>query len=157
MTEPMITAAPAATRPAGVLDLTKIFFTRVLVDPVREGRLRNRDWPFGLGAVVALAYAAYAVGVLVVIFSSAIRERAELAISTSSSASLPRAYVWLLLALLIFALTLFQTSAMHASVWLRIVGLILCVVVMGTWCIRYTSSERRAGRDGAGDRADASG
>ena len=139
MTEPVISTAPAAARRTGVLDLIKIFFTRVLVDPVREGRIRNRDWPFGLSAVVALAYAAYAVGVLVVIFSSAIRERAELAISTASSASLPRAYVWLLLALLIFALTLFQTSALHASIWLRVVGLIICVVVMATWCIRFTS------------------
>ena len=45
----------------------------------------------------------------------------------------------MLLALVIFALALFQTSAMHASVWLRIVGLTLCVIVMGTWSIRYTS------------------
>ena len=144
MTEPstpgssMITA-PATGRRSDVLDLVKIFFTRVLVDPVREGRLRNREWPFGLGAVVALAYVAYAVGVLLVMSSSAIRERAELSISSASSATLPRAYVWVLLALVIFALALFQTSAMHASVWLRIVGLTLCVIVMGTWSIRYTS------------------
>ena len=131
--------APATGRRSDVLDLVKIFFTRVLVDPVREGRLRNREWPFGLGAVVALAYVAYAVGVLLVMSSSAIRERAELSISSASSATLPRAYVWVLLALVIFALALFQTSAMHASVWLRIVGLTLCVIVMGTWSIRYTS------------------
>ena len=139
MTEQTIITAPTPDGRPSVLELIKIFFARVLVDPVREGRLRNRDWPFGLSAVVALAYLAYAVGVLLVIFSSPIRERAELAISTASSASLPRAYVWLLLALLVFALTLFQTSAMHASVWLRIVGLIMSVVVMATWSIRYNS------------------
>jgi hypothetical protein len=132
-----LTNTPAANQRAGILDLTRIFFTRVLIDPVREGRLRNQEWPYGLSAVVAVAYVAYAVGVLLVILSSTIRERAELSISTTSSATLPRAYVWLLLALLIFALTLFQTSAMHASIWLRIVGLSFCAVVMATWSFQY--------------------
>jgi hypothetical protein len=135
-----VAADPTVARPTGV-GVFRVFLDRVLRDPVREGRLRNVDgrWPHGLGAVVATAYLAYAVGMAIVIFSTPIRENAELIITSSSSASVPRSYVWLLLALIVFALALFQTSAMHASWWLRVVGLIASVVVMGTWSLRYSS------------------
>jgi hypothetical protein len=135
-----LTLDPAAAKPTTV-GVLRVFLDRVLRDPVRQGRLRNVDrrWPVGLGAIVATAYLAYGVGMAIVIFSSPIRETAELSISSSSSASMPRSYVWLLLVLVVLALALFQTSAMHASWWLRVVGLIASVVVTATWSLRGTS------------------
>jgi hypothetical protein len=128
----------AATKPTA-RGLLALFLARVLRDPIRSGRLRNTAWPYGLGMVVAAAYLLYAVAAGVVIFSSRIREGAELTVSSTSAASLPRGYVWLLILLVLVALALFQTAALHAVWWLRLVGLAASMVVITTWGVRYTS------------------
>ncbi|MBA3529841.1 MAG: hypothetical protein H0T91_11155 [Propionibacteriaceae bacterium] len=140
MTDPL-TLDPAVSthpRPSWVL-LFRTLVEKVIGEPVRNGRLREVGWPYGLRGIVGLGCAVYALGAVVVIFSSLIRRSGELSVATTLAASIPRGYVWLLLFMVLIALAMFQTAALHTAWWLRLVGVLTSVVVMGTWGFRYSS------------------
>ena len=49
-----------------------------VVGPVREGRIRDHGWPYGLRAVVLLGYLAFAFAGVLVVASGAIRQASTL-------------------------------------------------------------------------------
>jgi len=51
---------------------------QTVVGPVREGRIREVGWPYGLRAVVLLAYLAFLFAGVLVVASGAIRRGAVL-------------------------------------------------------------------------------
>lgn len=132
------TGAPAADpRRAGRLGLDlwhtlRDFLTRVFVEPVRSGRLRDTGWPSGLRPVVLAALIAEGAGILLVLLAGPIRASLELTATGGSDGFLfPRAALWIVTALTAFALTLGQAGALHAPPWLRwlVTGFIVLVII----------------------------
>ena len=111
---------------------------RVLADPIRRGRLRDVGWPYGLRSVVVLAVVAYAIGAGLAAASGLVRANSELTAPTSSVGSVPRAWLWLVLLVVLVALALFQTAALHLPVWLKIIALISSLLIMASWGLRYS-------------------
>jgi hypothetical protein len=141
------TATPPRRRPP-VARLLLTLVAKVIADPIRNGRMRDVDWPYGLRLIVGLGSVSFAIGALVVVFSSLIRRSGELSVASTLSASIPRGYVWLLIWLVLVALAMFQTAALHTTWWLRLVSVIASATVMGTWGIR--SAQFGAGLVGTG-------
>lgn len=113
------------------------FVRDVVVKPVRSGRLQDGGgWPYGLTAVVTVALVLYLGAVVLVLTSSLWRADKVLALSTTAGAAVPRALVWILLFLLVFALTLFESAALRGPWWLKILGALVTVLVMGVWGLR---------------------
>lgn len=125
-------------RAATAVVAARTLSARVLVDPVRGGRLRDIDWPYGLRWVVAVGYLAYGLGAAVVLAASAIRRDADLAVASTLSSTIPRAWLWVPIVIVVVALTLFQTATLHASWWLRPIGAGTTLVIMGSWGLRYS-------------------
>ncbi len=108
-----------------------VFVERVVVEPVREGRLRDVDWPFGLRPVVAVGIAGYIVAAALVLLSGPLREVLPLASQPGSiMLVLPRSIVWLVLALTALSTTLAASGALHAPAWLRWLMTSFVVVIM---------------------------
>jgi len=118
-------AAPAAARPRRrVLAVARRtvaeFIGHVIVEPVREGRLRDIDWPVGLRPVVVVGVIGFAVAAALVLFSGPLRELVPLASQPGTTLLvLPRALVWLVLALTALSATLAASGALHVRPWLR--------------------------------------
>lgn len=107
------------------------FVERVIVEPVREGRLRDIDWPFGLRPVVMIGIVGYVVAAALVLFSGPLRELLPLASQPGSTMLvLPRAIVWVVLALTALSTTLAASGALHARAWLRWLMTSFVVVIM---------------------------
>ena len=113
---------------------------RVLADPVRRGRLRDVGWPYGLRSVVVLALVAYVIGAGLAATSGLIRSNSELTAPTSDVGSVPRAWLWLVLLVMLVALALFQTAALHLPGWLKIIALLSSLVMMASWGLRYSET-----------------
>lgn len=112
-------------------DTVKLFVTRVLVEPVREGRLRDVGWPVGLRPIVAVGLASYAIAVVLVLASALIRENSDLFVQSGSDAPpIPRAVLWLTMALIAVSVSLGQAGALHASRWARWVVTLFTVLVL---------------------------
>lgn len=90
-------------------------FVRVLlVDPIDRGRLRDTAWPVGLAPVVALGTGAFALAVLVILVAPLVRELSPLSVSVGATVlSLPRVLLPALLWLVVIAVALLQTAALH--------------------------------------------
>lgn len=109
----------------------------VVIEPVRSGRLRDGGgWPYGLAAVVTLALVLCLGAVVLVLTSSLWRAGGVLALSTTAGASVPRSLVWVLLFLLVFALALFESAALRGPWWLKTLGALVTILVMGLWGLR---------------------
>ncbi len=105
---------------AAAWSTTRLFVTRVLVEPVREGRLRDVQWPPGLRPIVAVGLAGYIAAVTLVLGSSIIRQQLELTVQAGTNAPpLPRSVLWVSMALTALAVTLGQSGALHTRAWLR--------------------------------------
>jgi hypothetical protein len=114
---------------AGVLRQT-------FVEPVRAGRLRNLDWPYGLPALVAAAYAMFALAALTVILSGLIRQQSTLVFGGPGAVGLPEVAVWPLVLLLSFGAASLVTAALHGPWWLKLVGLVFGLMIGGSWTLR---------------------
>jgi hypothetical protein len=114
---------------AGVLRQT-------LVEPVDAGRLHNLDWPYGLSALVVAGYAMFAVAALIVVLSGPIRRQSTLVISGFASVGLPEVALWPLVVLLSFGAASLMTAALHGPWWLKILGLLVVLMITGTWTLR---------------------
>jgi hypothetical protein len=118
----------------GLLATGRAFIHNVFVLPIREGRLRDIDWPVGLRPIVLLAIVAYSVGVLLVLTGELIRSNSTLFAQATSQVPQPRSTVWILLALIAFSLVLAQTGAIHVRAWVRwpITGYVcMCLLFLG--------------------------
>ena len=115
-----------------------------MVDPIEQGRLRDLEWPYGLRSIVLAGYSVFVIAGLMVIFSGLIRERSTLIVS-GSGLGLPEQMVWPLVLLLSFGVASLMAAAQHGPWWLRVLGLLFTLMVMGTWSLRSPSLAGWAG------------
>ncbi|MEU1972194.1 hypothetical protein ABZ477_11095 [Microbacterium sp. NPDC019599] len=114
-----------------VAGVVRDFVLHVVVEPVRDGRLRAQRWPRGLAPVVAIALAGYVLAAIAVVAAGAIREASELSASAGTFAiSMPAWTVGPLLALVVLALALAQTAALRVPLWLAVIVTLLSTLVM---------------------------
>ncbi|PZQ90395.1 MAG: hypothetical protein DI534_04060 [Leifsonia xyli] len=107
------------------------FLHRVILAPMHDGRLRDIDWPLGLRPLVVVGIVGYTVAVLLVLFSGPLREWVPLAAQSGSvTLTLPRALVWIVLALTALSTSLAASGALHTRAWLRWVMTGFVVAVM---------------------------
>ena len=139
------TAAPIVPGPTAEDRRSRLsrFLTGVLrqtlADPVASGRLRNLDWPYGLTALVAAGYAMFALAALIVILSGSIRRQSTLLFGGFASVGLPETAVWPLVVLLSFGAASLMTAALHGPWWLKILGLVVVLMISGSWTLRSAS------------------
>ena len=132
MAEPPVLAprtARAAAFVRGVVEQT-------VVAPVREGRIREHGWPYGLRAVVLVAYVVFALAGLLVVASGAIRRSSGLEPNGSGGVGLPGPAVWMLATLFSFGLSLLLTAGLRAPWWLRVPALLVVLAALAAWSLR---------------------
>ncbi|MDH6182335.1 hypothetical protein M2152_002517 [Microbacteriaceae bacterium SG_E_30_P1] len=100
-------------------DTVVLFIRHVIVEPVREGRLRDVGWPRGLRPIVFVALVGYAVAVALVLGSSLIRAGSDLFLQSGDATPLPRSVMWVTMSLTALALALGRAGALHARAWAR--------------------------------------
>lgn len=119
--------------------LVRSVLRQTLLEPVRDGRLRDDDWPPGLRAVVAAGYLAFALAAATVVVAAPLRRRATLEVTGSAGLGVPESTVGLLLLLLSFGVACLWVAALHGPWWLKLVGLALALSLMGAWGVRSPS------------------
>jgi hypothetical protein len=119
-------------------------YRQTLVEPIEQGRLRDLEWPYGLRSIVLAGYVVFLVAALLVIFSGLIREHSSL-IVFGSGLGLPEQMVWPLVLLLSFGVASLMAAAQHGPWWLKVLGLLFTLMVMGTWSLRSPSLAGWAG------------
>ena len=113
-------------------------YRQTLVQPIEQGRLRDLEWPYGLRSIVLAGYIVFVIAGLMVVFSGLIREHSTLIVS-GSSLGLPEQMVWPLVLLLSFGVASLMAAAQHGPWWLKVLGLLFTLMVMGTWSLRSPS------------------
>ncbi len=108
---------------------------------IRAGALRDHGWPTGLRTLVWIGTAAAVVAALLALFSEPIRRSAELVVTAPGESGVPRAWIWLVLVLLVVAAALFQVAATHGPWWLRGLGLVVSIGLMSIWGVPGVGSE----------------
>jgi hypothetical protein len=111
---------------------------QTLIEPISSGRLRNLHWPYGLLALVVAGYAMYAIAGLMVVLSGLIRRESTLIMSGLQTVGLPNGAVWTLVVLLSFGTASFLTAALHGPWWVKVLGLLVVLIIAGTWSLRST-------------------
>src|SRR5690606_31099728 len=82
--------------------------------------LRDVGWPLGLRPIVVVAVVGYIVAAALVLFSGPLRELVPLSTQPGTvMLTLPRALVWIVLALTALSATLAASGALHARPWFR--------------------------------------
>ena len=119
-------------------------YRQTLVEPIEQGRLRDLGWPYGLRSIVLAGYIVFVIAGLMVIFSGLIRENSTL-IVFGSGLGLPEQMVWPLVLLLSFGVASLMAAAQHGPWWLKVLGLLFTLMVMGTWSLRSPSLAGWAG------------
>ncbi|HZL73855.1 MAG TPA: hypothetical protein VFB83_00645 [Propionibacteriaceae bacterium] len=119
-------------------------YRQTLVDPIEQGRLRDLGWPYGLRSIVLVGYVVFVIAGLLVISSGLIREHSTLIVS-GTGLGLPEQLVWPLVLLLSFGVASLMAAAQHGPWWLKVLGLLFTLMVMGTWSLRSPSLAGWAG------------
>ena len=102
----------------------------VIIEPVRDGRLKDHQWPTGLRPLVVIALVLSGVLVALTGLSGVVRGRTTLLFSPPDL-SLPNLAVPVLIVTLTFALVLLYLAALHVRPLVRILLLImLCSIVL---------------------------
>jgi hypothetical protein len=138
------TGASAGTGPITIQGPTRLarfatgLYRQTLVDPIEQGRLRDLEWPYGLRSIVLVGYIVFVLAGLLVIFSGLIREHSTLIVS-GTGLGMPEQLVWPLVLLLSFGVASLMAAAQHGPWWLKVLGLLFTLTVMGTWSLRSLS------------------
>ena len=132
--------APEASRPWRLRTFALGVLRQTLLDPVREGRLRDEGWPDGLRAVVTAGYLVFAAGGLLVVLSGPLRRSAELSTSGGTALGLPTAAAWPLVVMLSFVTAALLLAAVRGPWWLAVLGTLFALTQMGVWALRSPSS-----------------
>ncbi len=123
---PWLRRMPSPLRAAG--SAVVAYLTRIFVDPVRGGRLRDVDWPVGLRPIVVVAIVGYGVAAALILLGPQLRALLDLTAQGTipSLVAVPDALDWLIFALTALSLSLAVSGALHARAWLRwlIVGVV---------------------------------
>ena len=121
-------------------------YRQTLVEPIEHGRLRDVVWPYGLRAIVLVGYIVFIIAGLTVIFSALIRAHSTLIVfGWGSGLGLPERAIWPLVLFLSFGLAALLAAAQHGPWWLKLLGLLFTLMVMGTWSLRSPSLAGWAG------------
>ncbi len=137
---PTALASPRSTAPRSWRTARPVRFVRGVLrqsvaEPVAAGRLRDEGWPYGLRAVVGLAYAMFAIAAVLVVASGPIR-RSSVLVVTSSGVGTPQGSVWLLVLLLSFGSAALITAVLHGPGWLKVLGTAYALAIMSSWSLR---------------------
>lgn len=115
---------PWPSRQSGVLrggaEVLVALVDRVLVDPVREGRLRASGWPRGLAAIIGCCLVLYGVLAVVTITGPVLRQALP---AGASAFGIAPDLLTAAMAATAFLAALLVTGAMHAPVGLKLTGL----------------------------------
>lgn len=111
------TVSPQAS-PWSPWRMLQFLVRRVIVDPVREGRLRDTGWSAGLRAVVAAGIVCFAVAVGMTVFAQQIRTHTQLVLQVDST--VPVMALPILVVIFLFAMTCLFTAGLHMTLWVRI-------------------------------------
>lgn len=108
-------------------------FERIVIDPVRTGRIRRVDWPPGLAVNAALGLVCYLTAMTVGVAAPWLRAVLP---SPHSTLGMPTTVIVALFAVLILTSALAVSAAWHAPWPLRVVGVVLplpllCVPAVG--------------------------
>jgi hypothetical protein len=117
---------------------------QTVVEPIRNGRLRDLDWPYGLRSIVLIGYLGFGVAAVIVILSGLIRQHSDLIVS-ATGLGLPEQLIWPLVVLLSFGVACCVSAALHGPWWLKLLGLLFALMVIGTWSLRRGSLAGWAG------------
>jgi hypothetical protein len=140
-------SAPLApSGPSRLIRFVAALYRQTLVDPIEHGRLREVVWPYGLRAIVLVGYLIFTIAGLTVIYSGLIREHSTLIVfAFGSGLGLPERAVWPLGLFLSFGVAALLAAALHGPWWLKLLGLLFTLMVMGTWSLRSPSLAGWAG------------
>jgi hypothetical protein len=131
---------PVPDGPSRLMRFLSALYRQTLVDPIERGRLRDLVWPYGLRAIVLVGYIVFTIAALTVIFSGPIREHSTLIVfGFGSGLGLPAQTVWPLIVFLSFGVAALMAAAQHGPWWLKLLGLMFTLMVMGTWSLRSPS------------------
>ena len=123
-----------------VVRFVAALYRQTLVKPIEQGRLHDVDWPYGLRAIVLAGYIVFTIAGLTVIFSGLIREHSSLIVfGFGSGLGLPEQTVWPMLLMLSFGVASLMSATQHGPWWLKVLGLLFTLMVMGTWSLRSGS------------------
>ena len=111
---------------------------QTVVEPIRNGRLRDLDWPYGLRSIVLIGYVGFGVAAATVVMSGLIRQHSNLIVS-ATGLGLPEQMIWPLVVLLSFGVACCMSAALHGPWWLKLLGLLFALMVIGTWSLRRGS------------------
>jgi len=117
---------------------------QTVLEPIRNGRLRDLDWPYGLRSIVLIGYVAFGVAAATVILSGFLRQHSGLIVSTTGL-GLPEQMIWPLVLLLSFGVACCVSAALHGPWWLKLLGLLFALMVISTWSLRRGSLAGWAG------------
>jgi hypothetical protein len=117
---------------------------QTVVEPIRNGRLRDLDWPYGLRSIVLIGYVGFGVAAATVVISGLIRQHSNLIVS-ATGLGLPEQMIWPLVVLLSFGVACCMSAALHGPWWLKLLGLLFALMVIGTWSLRRGSLAGWAG------------
>ena len=113
---------------AAVVEVVRL----VLVEPVREGRLRAIGWPPGLRAVAALALTSYVTAAALVLAAPVARRHGTLVVAVDGELVMPRWAVPVFLTLTVLTLALLYAASLHLAPWLRLGGLLVVGLTLTT-------------------------
>ena len=136
-------APPAAQSPAErtwsrLARFAAAVVRQTVVEPIRNGRLRDLDWPYGLRSIVLIGYVGFGVAAATVVISGLIRQHSNLIVS-ATGLGLPEQMIWPLVVLLSFGVACCMSAALHGPWWLKLLGLLFALMVIGTWSLRRGS------------------
>lgn len=126
-------AGPRIGRPVAFL---RGVVAQTVVRPVQEGRIREDGWPYGLRAVVLLAYVGFAFAGVLVVASGSIRRESVLEPVGTGTIRLPEPAVWMLTTLFSFGLSLLLTAALRSPWWLRLLAVLVVLAALAGWALR---------------------
>jgi hypothetical protein len=118
---------------AGLASGLRAVWRAAVADKVSSGRLRNVDWPYGLGAVVALAMFLGVAAAVLALVSGPLRGQSDLVVPGTLHNSTPSGLVWLLTFLVVAAVAIFSVAALHGPWWLKLLGFGTGAVFVAMW------------------------
>lgn len=107
------------------------FWQGLITEPIRHGRLRDTQWPLGLRPIVVVGVAAFCLAVLLILSSPLIRAASPLSVSLGAiTLSLPRLLLPTIFWLVLLALSLMQTAALHTRARVTVVLTVMSALVL---------------------------
>lgn len=107
------------------------FWRGLISEPIHRGRLRDTRWPPGLKPIVVVGVVAFCLAVLLIVASPLIRAASPLSVSLGGiTLSLPRLLLPTIFWLVLLALALMQTAALHTRARVTTVLTLMSALVL---------------------------